>query len=54
MNEEHYQMIVKQQKTLSESLRENIEFWRDIYCFFKAYIKEFDELFNAVKEKVSK
>ena len=54
MNEEQYQMIVKRQKTFSESLREDKEFWRDIYSFFKAYTKEFDELFNAVKEKVSK
>jgi len=54
MHEEQYQMIIKQQKTPSESLREDKEFWRDIYSFFKAYSKEFDELFNVVKKKVSK
>jgi hypothetical protein len=31
MNEEQYQMIVEQQKALNESLREDKEFWRDIY-----------------------
>ena len=54
MNEEQYQTIVKRQKTLSESLREDKEFWRDIYSFFEAYTKEFDELFNTGNKKVSK
>jgi hypothetical protein len=51
MNEEQHQMIVKQQKTLSESLRDDKEFWRDIYSFFEVYTKEFVGLFNVVNVK---
>ena len=47
MHEEQYKMIVKQQKTPSKSFKEDKEFWRDIYSFFKAYTKEFDELVNG-------
>jgi len=48
-DEEQYQMIVKRQKTFSESLRNDKEFWRDIYSFFEAYTKEFDEFLKGFK-----
>ena len=52
MNEEQHQMIVERQKTFSESLREDREFWQDIYSFFEAYAKELDELFNTGKSEI--
>ena len=54
MNEEQYQMIVEQQKALNGSLREDKEFWRDIYSVLVKYKKQVDELFNAANVKVSK
>ena len=51
MNEEQYQMIVKQLKTFSESLREDKEFWRDIYSFLMEYKKQLDGLFNVANVK---
>ena len=52
MNEEQHQMIVKQQKTFSESLREDKEFWRDIYSVLVECKKQFDELFKTGNKKV--
>ena len=46
MNEKLYPMIMERQKTFSESLREDKEFWQDIYSFLEAYIKKFNVLFN--------
>ncbi len=47
-------MIVEQQKVLNESLREDKEFWRDIYSVLVERKKQFDELFNAANNFFSK
>jgi hypothetical protein len=51
MNEKLHQMIIKRQKTFSESLKEDKEFWQDIYSFLEAYTKEFNWLFNSDNKK---
>ena len=47
MNEKLYPMNMERQKTFGESLREDKEFWQDIYSFLEAYTKEFNGLFNT-------
>jgi len=54
MNEKLYPMIIERKKTFSESLREDKEFWQDIYSFLEAYIKEFKGLFITDNKKVFK